>query len=54
MTTDNRAKLHAQIAVEQQERVAHCEIGARLVGRYAELAGNHHALDSPCRVLERT
>ena len=29
------------------------EIGARRVGRSAELAGNHHALDRPRRIPER-
>ena len=66
---DDSAKLQAQVADEQQECDAHrpppgalvvdvnigdCEIGARLVGRPAEFAGNHHALDGPCRVPWRT
>ena len=53
---------------EQQERDAYrpplgalavdvnigdCEVGARLVGRSAELAGNHHAVDGPRRGPER-
>ena len=29
------------------------EVGARLVARLAELAGNHHALDNPRGILER-
>ena len=33
--------------------IGDCEVGARLVGRPAELAGNHHALDGPRRVPER-
>ena len=65
---DDRAKLHAQVADEQQERNANrpplgalvvgvyiCdrEIGARRVGRSAEVAGNHHSLDGPRKVPER-
>ena len=59
---DDSAQLHAKVADKQQERDANRPplgalvvdvnigdggIGARLVGRPAELAGNHHALDSP-------
>ena len=33
--------------------VGDCEIRARLVGRSAERASDHHALDGPCRVPER-
>ena len=66
---DDSAELHAQVAEEQQECDSHgpplgalivdvnigdCEIGARLVGRPAELAGNHRVLDGPRRVPERT
>ena len=66
---DDGTELHAQVADEQQECGAHrtplgalivdvndgdCEIGARLVGRPAERAGNHHALDGPRGVPERT
>ena len=64
----NRTELHAEVADEQQERDANrppldtlvvdvnicdCEIGARWVGRSAELAGNHHSLDGPRRIPER-
>ena len=65
---DDSAKLDAQVADEQEKRDANRsplgalvvdvnirdgEIGARRVGRSAELAGNHHALDGPRRVTER-
>ena len=65
---DDSAFLHAQVADEQHKRDSHrpplgalvvdvnigdCEIGARLVGRPAELTGSHHALDGPRRVPER-
>ena len=61
IASQDSADLHAQVADEQQERdangpplgalvvdmnVGDCEIGARLVGRPAEVAG-HHALDGP-------
>ena len=64
---DDSAELHAQVADEQQECDAHgpplgalvidvnvvdCGVGARLVGRPAEHAGNHHALDGPRGVPE--
>ena len=61
---DDRAKHHAEVADEQQQRdadrpplgalvvvnISDREIGARLVGRSAELAGDHCALHGPRRV----
>ena len=59
---DDSAQFHAQVSDKQQERDAHrpplgavvvdvnigdCEIGARQVGRSAELAGTHHTLEGP-------
>ena len=59
---DDSAEFHAQVAHEQQDCDAHgpplgalivdvnipnCERRARLVGRPAEPAGNHHSLDGP-------
>ena len=61
---DDSAKLQAQVADEEHLRNAHgppsCalvvdmdvgdgEVGARRVGRPAELAGNHHALNGPTK-----
>ena len=61
---DDSAKLHAQVADEQHGpplaalvvdvNFGNCETRARLVGRLAEPAGNHHALDGPRCVPERT
>ena len=60
---DDGAELHAQVADEQQEsdadgpplgtlvvhvNIGDCEIGTRLAGRPPELAGDHHAFNSPC------
>ena len=65
---DDGAELHAQVADEQLECTAHrpplgtlvvhvdisnCEIGARLGGRPAELATDHHANHGPRGVPER-
>ena len=61
---DDSTKLHAQIADEQQKRntdgpplgalvvnvdVGDREVGARRVGRPADRASNHHALNGPMR-----
>ena len=65
---DDSAELHAQVTNELQECDAHGpplgtlvvhvdvgdrEAGTRLAGRPAQLAGNHHALDSPRGVAQR-
>ena len=65
---DDCAKLHAQVADEQQQRdtngpplgalvldvdIGHREVGARRVGRPAELASDHGALDGPRRIPEQ-
>ena len=64
---DDSARLHAQVADEQKRdanrpplsalvvdvNIRDREVGARRVGRTAELAGNHHALNGPRRAPER-
>ena len=65
----NRTELETQVVDDAQERNAHrpplgalvvdLDVGnrvieARRVGGSAELAGNHHALDSPFRIPQRT
>ena len=62
-------ELEAHIPDEQQQRDPHrpsfcafvvdvdvrdSKVGARLAARPAELAGNCHAMDSPCRATQRT
>ena len=64
---DNSAEIEAQVPNQEEQGNANgpllgalvvhvniddCEVGARLVGRFAELASDHPAFNSPCRITK--